>query len=128
MEATELRIGNYLQYKSGEVFQIHSQDFSSLESIPEYLHPNPIPLTEEWLLKFGFKKLSAISFEKYINANKSFTIVYSMNAKRWSFPYHHKINTLVSFEYVHQLQNLYFALTGKELLLKSSDSQTTDKK
>jgi hypothetical protein len=84
----------------------------------EYENCNGIPLTEEWLIKFGFIKISEISFHMPINEHKYFTMVYSKNAKKYTFPYTHGIDTLISFEYVHQLQNLYFALTGTELEIK----------
>ena len=64
----------------------------------------PIPLTNEWLLKFGFKPdCNSIQFNlgmfMYENKNNLFYI------GQESF----------AMEYVHQLQNLYFILTGTEL-------------
>lgn len=76
----------------------------------------PIPLTEEWLLKFGFEKIKsdyeeAESYDFY-NENLYF------NMANQSI----KINGIyaISFipEHVHQLQNLYYALTNEELKLK----------
>jgi hypothetical protein len=68
----------------------------------------PIPLTEEWLVKFGFDKKAhreglSIILENTLGYKNGRTYF-----KSWcileSQPKH-----------VHQLQNLYFALTGKEL-------------
>lgn len=61
-----------------------------------------IPLTEEWLLKFGFRRLNKYAFVK-----KSFFI-------------HHRksgfnIKKSQPIKYVHELQNLYFYLTKDEL-------------
>ena len=82
-------------------------------------YPNccePIPLTEEWLLKFGFEKsggglyLTYETFEMYyING------VLGLSA-RVSDPNEGYIDTKI--KYVHQLQNLHFALTGEELTIK----------
>ena len=72
-----------------------------------------IPLTEEWLIKFGFKKTwfgyenisTGIEIEPL--ENEDYTICINANE------YHIGEN----FKYVHQLQNIYFALTNKELEL-----------
>ena len=72
-----------------------------------------IPLTEEWLIKFGFKKTwfgyenisTGIEIEPL--ENEDYTICINANE------YHIGEN----FKYVHQLQNIYFALTIKELEL-----------
>lgn len=69
---------------------------------------NPIPITEEWLLRFGFQRESLKS---------SWTL---NDEEIWDdLPIGRKIiyqNTPVY--YVHQLQNLYYALTGNELEIK----------
>lgn len=59
----------------------------------------PIPLTEEWLVKFGFEK--ALDHEGFIKNGLSFFEGFLSNEQK------HKL------QYVHQLQNLYFALTGE---------------
>lgn len=66
-----------------------------------------IPLTEEWLLKFGFEKSSDGKFYK----DSRFTI-YQRGV------YFGLIGGSLSwneFKYVHQLQNLYYVLTGEDL-------------
>ena len=115
MKANELRIGNYVDIKHDE-YECESFQFN-FESgwNMEFVHP--IPLTEEWLLKFNlnkptnkhpyhFKK-SMVEFlhSEYQNKLKCF---YN-NAPMFSFP----------CKYVHELQNLYFAITGEELIIKS---------
>ena len=70
---------------------------------------NPILLTEEWLLKLGFNKL----FEngtgyRFNNFNISFYgDVYGVNYFYCEY----------ELKYVHQLQNIYFSLTGHELTI-----------
>lgn len=75
-------------------------------------HLNPIPLTEEWLIKFGFECFQegwyginpyALQFE--------FTWNIYDGIIRWK-------GSAVKCNYVHQLQNLYFALTGTELTIQ----------
>jgi hypothetical protein len=108
MKAQELRIGN-LYDNNGNYFVVTP---STIESVfeSERVWCKPIPLTEEWLLKFGFEK--NITTDLYptfsydiLNVNDG--IVYVLN---YGFVNHIK--------YVHQLQNLYFTLTREELKLK----------
>jgi hypothetical protein len=70
----------------------------------------PIPLTEEWLLKFGFLKnlTSWTNWEKPNNTKEVRLIIQG----KYLF-YNGRI-----IEHVHQLQNLYYSLTGEELELK----------
>lgn len=69
----------------------------------------PIPLTEEWLLKFGFKIRDG---EWWID-NEIFGVTFDENHE----PLHIWDGSFTDSpcKYVHQLQNLYFALTGTEL-------------
>jgi len=120
MKAEELRIGNYVfglnmeepvrrindsieyNYKT-EKYELDAIDILCFE---------PILLTEEWLLKFGF----------YIDSFKNYELG-NINIHRLTFKLDifeddawHTIP--VKMKYVHQLQNLYFTLTGEELKLK----------
>ena len=109
MKAHELRIGNYAIFGNNanstieEIVAINNTDWfyegkkywletKNLEG--ELLKDfRPIPLTEEWLLKFGFER--------------------TYNSQFRYFGHYIKI------KYVHELQNLYFALTGQELTIKN---------
>lgn len=77
----------------------------SFDGCVEYEKIQPIPLTEEIILKFGFEKKGDFWFVKsgikIENRNNGFSY----------FRYLNEIKILS----VHQLQNLYFALTGEEL-------------
>lgn len=128
MKANELRIGNYFMF--GELR--HKASYHDIANLYESALINkvpsgsykPIPLTEDWLLKFGFELKDDINngFAKPINEEygtehyylyvnpKYFTTCLIDNKK----PHEIFIN---SVKYVHQLQNLYFALTGEELKL-----------
>jgi hypothetical protein len=124
MKAQELRIGNYHLYhivdkldergEYDEICKIDADDFGILENFdcPEY---KPIPLTEEWLLKFGFEKMSS-NYERgwlLLWGNlKTGTIDFVINEP------HSSKRHITALKYVHQLQNLYFALTGEELKIK----------
>jgi len=135
MEATELRIGNWV-YKHTDS-TIHEKQVSAIDSdgvkfrdtyftfvnVHGVANIKPIPLTKEWLVKLGFYKEgeTLLSLPKDVKDRMSGDI-----GKRWpSFFYNNRLNkwmdcqTRVAIEHVHQLQNLYFALTGEELNIKS---------
>jgi hypothetical protein len=106
MKAEELRIGNWaMRDTQPEGFQIDEYSFARL--INRHHQYNPIPLTDEWFDKFGFKgnELTAahnrlVRFGDHIGISGMLGVVKPVECK-----------------YVHQLQNLYFALTGEELTI-----------
>ena len=122
MEAKELRIGNYVNFKfhkdSGGIKKVEV----FLSDIENLIHGGnrskyyePIPLTEDWLVKFGFKKgVVKLGCQEYwIDGVLG---VYKMVG---SYPHfaHGAIND-IKLKHVHKLQNLYFALTNEELTIK----------
>ena len=69
-----------------------------------------IPLTEEWLLKFGIQGWFGNNrFQIQRTTDKLFEVMAWKNGIYF---------WLCHLEYVHQLQNLYHALTGEELEIK----------
>jgi hypothetical protein len=84
-----------------------------LEKAPEsQIWCKPIPLTEEWLLRFGFEK-------KYKNYEMGDFMFFKGSCSRISY----KLSLIgINIKHVHQLQNLYFALTGEELKLKDDEN------
>ena len=119
MRANELKVENYYIDICGSESVWKENSFEHYKTAKVDIKDlKPIPLTEEWLLKWGFFKEKELTFTKEINENKQFSIVLYKNTNNWTFPYYHKVNTLTSFKYIHQLQNLYFALTGEELKIK----------
>ena len=119
MKATELRIGNLIEYKIKdklderkewwEVSKVDFQDLTWLDSNPEDTDFRPIKLTEEWLLKFGFVK-KEIGYSKLTEMEQCFLISFGKHTSVNGIKFNNEIKT------VHQLQNLYFALTGEELM------------
>ena len=118
MEAKELRIGNWVNIglKSSDLRTdydaITSSGLMDLQVNKErssFIY-EPIPLTEEWLVKFGLN-------DKYYFAGGLRLIkdeeegYYLSSELRCGFD-------LPTIKHVHQLQNLYFALTNEELTIK----------
>lgn len=110
LDAKELRIGNFVYCKIYDK-QIKMESFFGLcniESRPDLFEP--IPLTEEWLLKLGFTKLyGCFGFE---TQRGNFIIEEDLCEITGDY---NDIGFMAPCGYVHQLQNLYFALTGSEL-------------
>lgn len=113
MKAVELRIGNYVKTDNDLVIKSYSPEglYNILKNIDEY---KPIPLTEEWLLKFGFV---SNPYEDRYELRREYHIYIEIDKTKgfteiWCEKY-------PIIKHVHQLQNLYFALTGEELTFKS---------
>jgi len=113
MKASELRIGNWVlitPFKKGDELQINEKEFGNLIVFKTWDRIKPILLTEEWLLKFGFKK----SGHYFLNTDsipvflQLFSGVYRLTDSDDSC-------LSVPIIYVHQIQNLYFEITGEEL-------------
>ena len=132
MKANELRIGNIVMYDNYNVSIVHGITDSNYGNGIHVHYGNccvgcseemiePIPLTEEWLKRFGFvfhgkcewgNEYKLVYDEPYI----SFFIelrgdcVYlsgEIITGDWEI--------IIACDYVHQLQNIYFTLTGQEL-------------
>jgi len=106
METKELRIGNYVYDTLGKVNKIDLEAITYIVKEP-HNQVKPIPLTEEWLLKFDMELISKITYSpkegllRLSNGDTKGTLL------------------IPHIKYVHQLQNIYFELTGKELTFKS---------
>ena len=76
----------------------------------------PIPITEDILLKLGFEK----GFHRYGLENCGLKCHKSLKEKHWviSQGFGIQFTELTEIQYLHQLQNLFFSLTGEELKFK----------
>lgn len=132
MQANEIRIGNYIADSGGKVWQIDHWEYKDkvsakpdeveflnhvlpLHPLTEYVNElKPVALTEKWLLGFGFKQNQWFSMRTYKKGNfeiigcKDENMIFNVFVTR---------QDKVKLTSVHQLQNLYFALTGEELTL-----------
>jgi len=132
MKAQDLRIGNYVNFKNrNDIYYCEVQALCSNGGIdinryfkdgidndwqPEVIdNITPIPLTEEWLIKFGFEKNIHGVMLKLGNCTNSVLFFNSNSGQLRLIESNCKILTHDGLKYVHQLQNLYFALTNEEL-------------
>ena len=122
MNANELMFGNYLQeITSNDVFQVEKSFFTLLNL--NLKTSKPILISEKWLLDFGF--VSNNNWHYYLGENPV-TNDYLLDIC-WidGYEYPFFLNGHFKIKYVHQLQNLYFSLTGKPLLLVDTKKHFT---
>ena len=113
-QATQLRVGNLFRFISTDsIEQVADIRTAGIKTptINNVLITDiePIPLNEDWLVRFGFE-------------------VYEFDHKENQYRFKERLIVIrdgcfidygssVSIKYVHTLQNLIFALTGTELTL-----------
>lgn len=123
IDKKDLRIGNSVSYK-GEIWKVEelSDTAAHLSQHPlwvrgHYDNLHPIPITEEALVKMGFEKDNYGGF-KHKNLFSSFIKRPDYTFKSENVFYFLKVGDdkdEPEIKYVHQLQNLYYALTQTEL-------------
>ena len=119
MNAKNLRIGNYINVtrahgrgeKQTSVKKVNLHYLSQLINKSKTI--TPISITENWLVDFGFVNTND---EEYPNYNLGHYTCMWRHSKTNFCSSHGFINDL---KYVHELQNLYFAVCGRELSLKT---------
>ena len=132
MKVNDLRIGNLLLFENEtqEVSSIHSDNTIRLKKTKDdkchgcynvdTVTIEPIPITEEWLLKFGFYYQS--SDKNYVVKSKQENNN-SIKKIDGDWCYNNDYSDASCYfvrelRYVHELQNLYYALNDEELTIK----------
>jgi hypothetical protein len=122
MKAQDLRIGNLFKDRSGKVLRldfwdnmkpaqrmfIEGQEVHPLTEDLEYCEP--ISLTEEWLLDFGF--ISNPYMDRY---EKGVLHIECDKTKGYLQLWCEQLPQAIFIKWVNQLQNLFYVLTGDEL-------------
>ena len=126
MKAEELRIGNWVNLYDD--FNSQVTGLTNTKKVWCVKNPHdencaweadkikPIPLTEKWLLKFGWGKSD--DHELGDNSNENFGFYYDYHFNVFRLECDTELNGCdfnLPIKYVHQLQNLYFALTNEEI-------------
>lgn len=141
IKANELKIGN--QIDKGIIVNFYETGVHvGLGKCFPFSDINPIPITDEWLLMLGFVKIKE---PRYVNGyqyllqvtghhdnietegiDRSGTWFDGIGGYRWEKDGSIGVNVLCKgnyvckgANYVHELQNLFFALSGKELEIRS---------
>ena len=108
MKANELRIGNWV-YFNGNLENIDLDSFHGIATYDCFDSYKPIPLTEEWLEKFGFEEHGNYFEKSIFRVFTTFRGFYLFIGESYEYG---------TIDYVHQLQNIYFALKDEELTIK----------
>ena len=132
VRANELRIGNWVRWNyeessEGNVYPVeYGYELDDIKNNPNIV--KPIPLSEEWLIKFGFirqggrqmwvKDKLCIELKELPNIRGEFIEGWYIGLKDLGNVLFH---SFMKVTHAHQLQNLYFALTGEELTIKKTD-------
>ena len=119
LKESDLRIGNFIKVISSTktfdsfITQAKGYDIVRIEE-KSFNHWNyePVVLNEEWILKFGFKRIEGNCERNYTNG-VFHVFINSLNEVNFNF--FPNFEWYKKIKYVHELQNLYFALTGSEL-------------
>jgi len=103
MKANELRIGNLVlltkdDFKTTKEYRLDGIDIYKLDE-SECIDIKPIPLTEEWKEKIKDNKFLFIDSQGFVIFKNEY--IYSF--------------VFEDYPFIHQFQNLYFALTNEEL-------------
>lgn len=131
MEAKSLRIGNYVYWNhkgvpyndymwTHEVEIIEKDEIWTKAGYTSIDKIEPITLTEDWLLRFGFE-INESGFYIIDTGRKALSI-----SHKEGFHTTFRIDVgmdfceiIESIQYVNQLQNLYYALICEELTIKT---------
>jgi len=133
IQANELMIGNlFIDELTNNVLKVSSLSFDKVEftvlnrtdfPLPIGWKASPIPTTEEWLVdKFGFNKdykkgWIGIDVKHYSGMTTDFILAEPFSMGEWQsfYAFVYDKHRFVKLEFVHQVQNLFHAMTHKEL-------------
>ena len=129
MEAKNFRIGNIIRPFTQDGYELEIRPLKASEFFMVDNHPEstkPVELTKDWLIKFGFTDgnkcyKNAYSFEVlktdfYLRPSYQDGLYWGFNISDEKLDC--ELNDVKPLKYVHELQNLFFAITGTELELK----------
>lgn len=115
LKPQDLRYGNLIEF-DGKIFTVKAIDKHIATADRgkgnvdfTYSEINPIPLTEDWLLKAGFKHTGG-GFYTHLPS-----LIQACNISDQFYNIGFKDANIGRFYYLNQLQNLFHSLTSEEL-------------
>ena len=142
IQGKEIRIGNYLKDRGGKILRVDFIEYvengfdtkfgqkmfvegQEVHPMTEYSdYAKPIELSGEWLEKLGFVKTDSygdqiIYYEPKDRGNRNYYICFDHDVISFGLIVFGNCTNLLyddaNLQFVHQFQNLYYALTGIEL-------------
>jgi len=126
MNSKDFRIGNLVYYHISDPFDdpseydvletINHDDLRCFEQYEDNSEYSPILLNAEWIEKFGFVKEGrhyAMGVHQKLFSGLM-KLTFNGKLQMWVFSIG-RYSDITRVQYVHELQNLYYALTGEEL-------------
>lgn len=113
MKAKKYRIGNFARIND-QTIKLTPKYFKYLDMFKDV---EPLILTEQWLIDFGFNIIDRYGSTEYTRKCIACYRMYGQIKIRNSHGF------IADLTYVHELQNLWVALGGKELEIKKDDEQ-----
>lgn len=125
IHARELRIGNmvfnnYL-LKEQETYPMMIAQIEAIEKEGGDVNMCGVALNSEWIERFGFKKDSENVWQES-NENRRHHVVFNGG----KFIYRVPGVSIREVRYVHEIQNLFFAITGEELPINDQENSHRD--
>ena len=115
-KASNLRVGNWVLHEDDKPMQVGTIGIHACTLVQEGVfascpipHILGIPLTPEILEKCGFAKSISVGDLWLLRVNDTNFMLHPTGGRFYTWAYS------IPCEYLHQLQNLFFAITGKEL-------------
>ena len=106
MKAKKYRIGNFARIND-QTIKLTPKYFKSLDM---FKYVEPLILTEQWLIDFGFNIIERDYVRRCYRCYRMYGQI------KIASP----LGFVAALTYVHELQNLWVALGGKELEIKKS--------
>ena len=128
MKAQDLRIGNYVTMVNDipepiteHLVKIQANDILLCESNKDIF--DPIPLDEEWMVKLGFEKYDQMGNNTFWATRDQRFHIKDIDIGIFNGDVKFKFGEIgwddsINLKYVHQFQNIIYALTGEELTLQ----------
>jgi len=120
ISSKELRIGNYIYGITDRVEIVDAISEDELKTHTpkledyhwdELKYYNPIPLTEEWLLKLGMVNNS----NEWEKRHEEINFIIERFNNKYYYTGGEGVILSKPMNYLHELQNLCYAITGKDL-------------
>lgn len=109
----DLRIGNLVFLPSGITYAVDIvyKNYAMLK------HWRSIPITEKWLLELGYFIIETNDGVEGFKENHRYSVKELIGKEDWLYCDGEQV--LTNIKYIHQLQNIYYSLTGLDLQVKS---------
>lgn len=126
MKASHFRLGDFAQDQNGNVLEVAALEGDNIEftvvdrskfPLPDGWQAQPIPITQDWLLRLGFNKYDGKGSFYFHSILKWAKFHYNSRTNICEFAVNNDASVF-NVKYVHEVQNIFFSCTGVELQIK----------